>query len=434
MEGTFFLKNWRTESSEWSDRAYADEPLHSEGVIPYDTADVGDKTLDVIDIKYVFPKPFTPVESNIDWIAAGLLYKHRAHRVKFDEPAHKGGQRIGYLGKSAIKWIRGLQIKRPARLIEDFVVAADVSPMESEVFEVQPYRPPLAEALHEKIDASEFEELGDLLEILLQVSPNELEHWIFENFSTWLVEGRIALAAVIEAAVRRNVPSIHNIIAETLQYKSANPAVASVAAQRLRRVQFPNEQSKSNLWPAVQFWIEAWMRGPTTEKYAIQALPSVLYLAHPSTGTWLASVIESAPPRLADAGAIGILDWARLRTETASAETARVLTNAILARFDFEIHREPREHELVGTLVWVVGATVAENQLSEVVKILADCFQRPTWAEDAAAVRAGRILYGRFKRVARQLIAEAMGGLESDICQRYEMALMHRMPFPVFPR
>jgi hypothetical protein len=411
-----FLKKTRPEDHDWNDYAYVEGAGHSH--------DVNDLYKMVADFVHHVPVGAERAESEADWAATSILQKTRAYRILIERVRHYHRQR---LDRTSF-WTDVPGLRKEFVLIRPWE-AADLLPGTLDL-------PPseqlsVSELLRQYAEVENIENVADLLESLLEMrSVADLQMWLSQYSEQWVREKRVAFAAVLEAAVQIGVPGIHWALAMVLKNRFAHPQVASIAAQRLRMVQFPDQQFKVGLWPDLRYWIDLWLRQQNTEEFATLALPSVPHIAPDEAREWLSALIKTAPPRVADPAVLGILDWARRLPDDAANETLRIFNEAILERFNAEIESERGDDILVGTLVWTLGATATKQQLQAVVKILVDSFERPRWAEDAAAVRAARLLYGRFGDTARSFVANAMGGLESKACQRYEMAIMR----PAFNR
>ena len=121
---------------------------------------------------------------------------------------------------------------------------------------------------------------------------------------------------------------------------------------------------------------------------------------------------------------MGVIDAVRRDSDSLKVKDLILLTDALLERINRESNPLQPEAQLIATLVWALGATAPEPYLEKVAKVLARSFRNPIWTEDAAAVRAGRLLYARFRGAALELMANELGGIKSDMWHKYEIAVV----------
>ena len=262
------------------------------------------------------------------------------------------------------------------------------------------------------------EKLGEIVDALLDFNrPDELRVWLDQNLDHWLAHRVAALAAVIEAAVRLSPQALDgNTLYQVLGYKHPHPLVVSVAAQRVRLLHLKSRDLRGKIWNAVKRWIDLWAQDSNMQEYAVMALPSVPYVAGKEAVSWLSQFIANGPDRIAWGAALAALDWASgncTETEPVDEDSARALSDAIMDRLRNERMRSSREAgswaELVPTLVWVLGATAAAAQLPQVAQVLAEAFERANGIEDAAAVRAGKMLVRQLRDEASRALIDAFG-------------------------
>jgi hypothetical protein len=260
------------------------------------------------------------------------------------------------------------------------------------------------------------EKLGEIVDALLDYNrPDELRVWLNQNLEHWLAHRVVALAAIIEAAVRLSPPALgHGLVCRVLRYKYPHPLVASVAAQRIRLLHIENRNLRGRIWKAVRGWIDLWAQDSKMQEHAVMALPSVPYVAGKEAVSWLSQLIGRGPDRIAWGAALAALDWASgncTETEPMDEESARVLSDAILDRLRNERTRPSDKAdawaELVPTLV--LGATATTAQLPKVARVLAEAFGHANGIEDAAAVRAGKMLVRQLRDEASKALIDAFG-------------------------
>jgi len=287
----------------------------------------------------------------------------------------------------------------------------------------------------EKSDTFNPEPLGKLAEAIVRQgskskSKKALQQWLRDNGESWLIGKRPALAAVIEAAARLSLPEIENFFAKVLACKEAEYNVASIAAQRVRLFPIKDVELQIELWRSLRYWIDLWLKKITTEEYAVLAIPSVPVIAQGNAVAWLGELLMKGSNRAAAAGALGILEWlaSGRQAEGPSDDILDALSNALIDRFQRESESPSPETDsfpsLVPTVVWTLGATVTKSQLSRVAQIMAYSFQHPRGLEDAAALRAGRLLVKRWHERGIEALAAAFGGCNSEEFSRYNVGLL----------
>jgi hypothetical protein len=306
-------------------------------------------------------------------------------------------------------------------------------------FEVSPFRKArpvrVVSMLEEASDQVDRKSLGEVADKIVKLGSNPksteaLVLWMNEKGERWLHEKRSALGAFIEAGARLSLPKIEEFIAQVLAYRQADSTVVSIAAQRLRLLQIRDRKLRQDLWQSLRFWIELWLREPSTEDYAALALPSVACVASPEALGWLSKFVATANEKVAWSSALGLLDWAANADSPTDVneQALSAISETCIERFVQESERASAEQDysvpLLPTLVWVLGAAATETQLPRVTQLIAHSFQNPRSTEDAAALRAGRLLVRRWRENAWKNLAAAFGGCDSSVYQRYCTALM----------
>ena len=276
------------------------------------------------------------------------------------------------------------------------------------------------------------EDLGQAVEELVsKFTGEDIATWLGDNTDEWM--NSAGLAAVVEAGTRIFVPGLERAILRILQASQhAHPMVVDVAAQRLRLLHVSDSAVRQKLSHALRGLIDTWRRQASEdgEQSAMIALPSVPYVAGREVVQWLVDIIREGQPRLAWAAALGTLDWASGRcteTEPLDDVAKRTLSRAIVERLSREQNSPAVAggfQELLPTLVWVLGATATEEVLIEVAAVLVSAFEKPRRIEDAAAIRAGKLLVRRFGEKGSEALADAFGGERSRFLPYFTLAAL----------
>jgi transcriptional regulator with XRE-family HTH domain len=286
-----------------------------------------------------------------------------------------------------------------------------------------------------KLDQFEQRPLGKLVQAIVkegskQKSRKALQEWLEEYGESWLVEKRPALAAVIEAAAQLSLPGTDVFVARTLAYKQAEINVASIAAQRVRLFPIKDPKLRRELWESLKYWIELWVKKSETEEYAMLALPSVPIIAQKDAVEWLCNFLTNGSKKAAWSAALGVLEWAAAGRPVSAPDDkdADALSEALINRFHREVESPSSDEDgtspLLPTIVWTLGATATERQISYVARILADSFRKPQSLEDAAALRAGKLLVRRWHEKGLQALTLAFGDNYADDFLRYNVGLL----------
>ena len=278
-------------------------------------------------------------------------------------------------------------------------------------------------------DERDPEKLGSLVDQLIEFgSGADLGAWIAQHGTQWVREKRTALAAVVEAAVRTSAPGTEALLGQIFGSTDTDPLVIAVAAQRVRILSITDSHLRHGLWHSFKGLIDRWENLPSREVDLARALPSLPYLGGSDSVPYLRRMIESAPPHLANSAALGLLDWASGSISgipPLNNVQTRALYKSLIHRLKHERSRSTRrEADLSATLVWAIGATAREQQLSDASSIVANAFKKPKGLEDAAALRAASLLVRRYKEKASAALAKALGGPQSSTSMRFFTALV----------
>jgi hypothetical protein len=279
------------------------------------------------------------------------------------------------------------------------------------------------------VDERDPERLGGLLDRLLEpFSQADLGAWITTHGSQWVKQKRTALAAVVEAAVRTSAPGTGTLLEQIFSSIDADPLVIAVAAQRVRMLSITDSNLRQKLWHSFKKLVDRWENSPSHETDLALALPSLPYLGVSDSVPYLERMIESAPPRLANSAALGLLDWASgsaAGIQPLNDAQANTLYKSLTTRLKQEMSRSTRRTEdLSATLVWAIGAIAREQHLSDATSIVAAAFTKPKGLEDAAALRAATLLVSIHKEKALASLAKSLGGPQSKTWLRFLTTLV----------
>lgn len=298
-------------------------------------------------------------------------------------------------------------------------------------------RRPRASKLLDRIARSgDGTDLGALAEelVALATEPGErakLETWIQHDAKSSLLARRPELAAVVEAAVRLSLPSAGVLIEAILRDEGSEPTVAAVAAQRARLVTISDAARRAATGHALLGWIERWERNPEAGQKAAIALPSLpLLLGHEAVEA-LVERVRSGIPIVAWGAAVGLVDWLTAPGAALDSAAAARITDVVLQRIEDELAAATRGSgpDLVAMLVWLIGLVAPVDRLHQAAVLLARTFAFARGVEDAAAVRAGRALVGRWKLPATQALMDALGA-DRDLLARFMTLLVSAQTRP----
>jgi hypothetical protein len=260
--------------------------------------------------------------------------------------------------------------------------------------------------------------LGSLVhELVSETGFSDLEPWISTYASSWLLEKRPALAAVVEAAVHKSLPGVAELIREILSVPSAHPLVVSVAAQRIRLLPPLSTATKRDIWIQFRALLKRWENAGLGQELAF-AVRSVPYVAGEDAISVLAGFIESADDLVANSAALGLLDWASgsiPNGEVLKDDEARSLYETTFARMEkTERGRAGVPFDLYATFLWLLGALTQRQEISRTSSLIADAFTKPRGLEAGAAIRAGKQILKRFPEHALPALIAALGGMNAS--------------------
>lgn len=280
------------------------------------------------------------------------------------------------------------------------------------------------------IKNSDLLSIGMLANDLLtnKYSKTELQEWIAQEGQLWLKEKRRALAAVIEAAAMKKTEGLVSFIADVLEYREADMHTALVAAQRVRLFRSMEAGLRSRICASLCHWIEIWEANSATENYVSLALPSVPFIAGSDSVPWLVRRISKGNEYTIWGIANGILSWTTKTTESQghlSRADTDVLFESLASRWRLEIEK-PRAADsngpgMLAGLVWALGATANAVNLETVSSIIAASFKNPRNLEDAASVRAARLLVKKHRRHAWLCLGRAFGDMGAEFARFLEL-------------
>jgi len=238
----------------------------------------------------------------------------------------------------------------------------------------------------------------------------KIDEWLDSEAWDWLVRGRVALAAVINAAAHLNLPATAGAIALALEYPETIEPILHVAIQRIRWVPV-TETLRVRVSRELQRRIEIWEQNEASHSRAAAAMSSMTWMAGADAIPWIRHRLLHALPKVAQGVAQGLLDWASgdPMPTTIGEEDREALYQAALERWR-GVRANANVGGLAAALVWATGALAPLRGLREATAAIAEAFQRPVGLEDAAAVRAGRLLVRRHGLIAQEALREVFSG------------------------
>jgi hypothetical protein len=265
--------------------------------------------------------------------------------------------------------------------------------------------------------------LGQLTSNLINIGNNSdertaLRQWIKRDGQTWANERRVALSAVIEAAVRLSLSEAEILIEQVLANPNSPTLSAAVAAQRARMLSITEEPRRARIASHILRWIQIWETdAPTKAALALPSLPPLMGLQILEE---LSSRIQNAPTLLAWGAATGLIDWLAELPRPLLAEHTTSLFEAIRSRIHNELAPSlpsaskngsdtSDTPDLAATLVLLLGQVATIGQIEATAAIIAQAFLAPRGLEDATAVQAGRMLVERHKAPAAHSLFAAFG-------------------------
>lgn len=249
----------------------------------------------------------------------------------------------------------------------------------------------------------------------------ELAEWLDQEAWDWLERGRVALAAVIDAAAQLSLPATAGAIALALEYPATIEPILHVAIQRIRWVPVTTAlQIRINR--ELRRRIGVWEKDEQSHSRAAAAMSAMTWTAEADTIPWIQHRLLHAPPQIAKGIAHGLLDWASVGQPSIMVreDLRNTLFQTLLKRWR-TVSAGNTTGEIGASLIWAMGALAPLAGLQDVAAAIASAFQNPVGLEDAAAVRAGRLLIRRHGLVAEETLRKKFD--ETSEGRRY-MALL----------
>lgn len=231
-----------------------------------------------------------------------------------------------------------------------------------------------------------------------QTRPGELllERWLNREATAWVRLGRPALAAAIDAATILNIPAAASAIEVIVAAPVATDRVLHVATRRLSRVSRCAPEVRSRLGTTLFGRILDWEQ-QGKEEFVASSMVALLWASGGTQVDWIVDRLRHGSRRVAIAIAYALVD------RGASEDAGILSSRAMLRDAAHDAWRDARENgrdSLPAALVWAIGALTDPASLSSTCNVLASAFCTPVELEDAAALRAGRILVRRFGHAA----------------------------------
>jgi hypothetical protein len=274
----------------------------------------------------------------------------------------------------------------------------------------------------------DLEKLGNLVDRLLEFDAADFGAWIAVHGVDWIEEKRTALAAVVEVAVQMSAPGIEDLLDRIFSFPNVDPLVISIAAQRIRLLSITDSRTRDRLWSSFKTVIDRWEGLPSNEDALARAVQSLPYVGGTDSMPYLQRMIAKARPRVANSAALAALDWASGNVhgvESLSDAQAQALYESLTDRLNRDRSRSVSSAvDLHATLVWAIGAVAREEHLSAAASLLVASFKKPKGLDDAAALRAARLLVRHYHEKAIMALTKALGGAQSRAFVQFFAALL----------
>jgi hypothetical protein len=226
-----------------------------------------------------------------------------------------------------------------------------------------------------------------------------LDEWMCNKaMAKWANE--LLLAAAMEAGAQLDVASALGVMIATLANSSAHETAVVVAAQRLRLFPVEPRDTRDRVFRSLLGRIDVWEKAEELHENAVLAIPSLPWVGGNQATAWLTERVRTAPVAIAWSASQATLDWAsgadgRFEPMEDAARHALLATTIDRCRSVGEQPPGEARFDLRASLVWLLGALATPERLEEVASLLAGAFERAHGLEDAAALRAGRLIARR---------------------------------------
>ncbi len=282
--------------------------------------------------------------------------------------------------------------------------------------------------LRSAIDQTDARDLGKLSHDLVSqcadaTARKAFDKWLSTEADGWVKARRPALAAVIEAAAMLGIPEALPILIAVLKDDEANTSTLSIAAQRIRLFNVPNEQDSAEIGGILARRIEGWLSSNSTNEVALRAIPSAVRYLIQTRLDWVVHHIAGADNKVSWATAQGILDIAGGQTLALEGTISDTLFDACFARIQPFLSETAAEEvpqpDLVATLLWALGAVCTEQNIERTATLIVQVFDRPRALRAAAAVKAGRLVIQHWREKGVGGLLRAFQHAHSESHARY---------------
>lgn len=272
--------------------------------------------------------------------------------------------------------------------------------------------------------------LAELIEKLVQdggaAANDDWQRWFSSIGQEWVATNRRGLAAVLEVAACVAAPGATRFFVDVLERVEFSSLAVAVAAQRLRLLPIPDFETKSRASTAVLRYLE-WCISSEHVENVMPAIGSLPRVGDEAAFAWLQNALESVDVRLSRAAATAILDW------TAPSSAFHQFPEQILYETCLRVANRLRsvgtnsreEIRLRSALVWLLGSIATFPQLPEVSGLIVAAFLGARGVDDAAAVRAGRLLARRFGAAGVEALSLAFQPHAATSLYRFIALLAH---------
>lgn len=228
--------------------------------------------------------------------------------------------------------------------------------------------------------------LAGCLEGFLEFEDNKklLDNWLATN----PVRSEKGFAVFVENAAIYGLSSAAKYLTDQLCNDEADPLIHSIAAQRIRLVPQPElmpfkKRAREALVPKVKNWFKT-----NQDLFSITAISiAAVGMDESEIILMICDWIRNAPDKEASTAAVVLMEWGCYGM---GLENRLAAYDALIARYNESRGKEPSM--LGANIVWALGSVSDHSKHKNVVHLMAKAFVEGHGVEDAAALRAVKLL------------------------------------------
>ena len=242
-------------------------------------------------------------------------------------------------------------------------------------------------------------------------SPLILDQMV-STMDSWIQDRPVNLAYLIEATVMTKGPHhLGEFLCRVLK-SSTNPLLSMVVVQRMRKVEYESEESRTLAWETFK---DYQTRGLTRDEYMV-TIPSATHLGREAAIPWLLQVLDRDNISQAQAAASGILDMVCGNTrppmvlEDQTKEEIAETAIRVIRKWESQegLMREQDQFGGTHSFVWLLGYVSTPKNFPVIAREFAKALHDRKGLNGAAALRSIR---GAMKSL---FIADVLQILEAE--------------------